>query len=404
MIQYCLNFIKIKDWQSCQVIANFVYLCKPNFNTLFVLAKVYIQNHSMIKKTYPIIFLFILSFIFISWGNKGHYTINNKCPESFPVSMADFRVWSDSLSIHGSDADNRKNVDKTEGMRHYIDIDNYAEFKSTGRIASTYDSIVRIHGESFIKRNGTLPWATRCMYDSLKVAFQQQKWHKAMLFASDLGHYVADGHMPMHLTANYDGDMTNQSGIHSRYESVMVGKHINELSNYTGKPVHLVSNINNYIFNYIYNNQLYLDSLLEADNYAKNMEGDTFSAQYYQALWSKTHFTTLLFHNASHSLAELIYTAWIEAGSPAFGIQSIKNSNIQPNADDISVYPNPTTGSINLTSDDVLKVEVCTISGILQGIFYDKHVDLTNLPNGMYILSIYRKNGLLQKNKILLAK
>jgi len=370
----------------------------------YVFDPFFTKYYQMIKKTYPMILLSLLSFMLISWGNKGHYIINHKCPESFPESMAAFRVWSDSLDIHGSDADSRKNADKTEGMRHYIDIDNYVEFNSTGRIASTYDSIVRIHGESFIKSNGTLPWATRNMFDTLQVAFQQQKWHKAMLCASDLGHYVADGHMPLHLTANYDGGMTNQSGIHTRYESNMVGDYINELSNYTGEPVHLVSNVNNYIFNYIYTNQLYLDSLLAAENYAKNKAGNNYSTQYYEALWSKTHFTTLLFHNASHSLAELIYTAWTEAGSPTFGKQSIKNDNNPVNANSISVYPNPTTGILDMSGDDVLKVEVCTVSGTLEGLFYDKHVDLSYLPNGMYILSIYRKNGLLRKEKILLAK
>src|ERR1035437_1713276 len=188
----------------------------------------------MIKKTYPVISLFILVILLSSWGSVGHKIINSKCPTSFPETMTGFQIWMDSLANNASNADTRKNKDPNESPKHFIDIDSYSEFNSTGRIASTYDSIVSQHGSSTVISYGILPWATLNMYDTLKVDFQKLKWHKAMLDASDLGHYVADGHMPLHITANYDGQKTNQSGIHSRYESDMVGDYITSLSNYTG--------------------------------------------------------------------------------------------------------------------------------------------------------------------------
>jgi hypothetical protein len=183
----------------------------------------------MIKKIYPVISLFILIIFLSSWGAVGHRIINNKCPASFPSAMTGFQMWKDSLTTNAANADNRKNSDPNESPKHFIDIDNYSEFLSKGRIASTYDSIVAIHGLSNVIYNGTLPWATLNMYDTLVVDFKKLKWHKAMLDASDLGHYVADGHMPLHLTANYDGGKTNQSGIHSRYESTMVSAYQSNL-------------------------------------------------------------------------------------------------------------------------------------------------------------------------------
>jgi hypothetical protein len=358
----------------------------------------------MIKTTSRTFILLALCLFLVSWGSTGHYTINNKCPQSFPASMAAFRVWADSLDIHGSDADNRKSTDPNESPKHFIDIDNYTEFNSTGRIASTYDSIVSRHGSTYVISNGTLPWATQNMYDTLKTDFKKLKWHKAMLDASDLGHYVADGHMPLHITANYDGQKTGQGGIHSRYESTMVGTYISSLSNYTGGTVQYVTNINKYIFDYIYTNHHYVDSVLTADTYATTIAGNTTSTLYYSSLWSKTHFTTTLFHNASHALAELIYTAWIDAGSPAFGAKTLPNAINATIAENISVYPNPTNGMLNLKGVDALKTEVCTITGTTVGVFYDNPIDLSHLSNGIYILSIYNKEGLLKKEKILLAR
>ena len=352
----------------------------------------------MIKKTFPFIFLLVLTMLLSSWGGVGHTIINKKCTESFPASMAAFNVWSDSLASNASNADNRKDWDyANESPKHYIDIDNYPEFISTGRIASTYDSIVNIHNAAYIVSNGSLPWATVNMYDSLKVDFQKRKWHKAMLDASDLGHYVGDGHMPLHLTANFNGGKTTQSGIHSRYEFDMVGAYQPELNNYKGDPVNFVSNINKYIFDYIYFDFKYKDSVLIADIYAKS------TPTYTASLWSKTHFTTMLFHNSSHSIAELIYTAWVEAGSPAFGAKT-QTLILNTLGSNISVYPNPTAGNLNLIGDNILKTEVSSITGTLLGTYYDRHVNLSNLCNGMYILSIYGKEGLLKKEKVLVAK
>lgn len=359
----------------------------------------------MIKTTRHISLLLILCLFLVSWGGKGHSAISNKCTESFPTAMNAFKVWADSLNLHASDADNRKSGDPTEKPKHFIDIDNYAEFLTNGRIFSTYDSIVGTgknqHSASFVSSNGILPWTTRTTYDTLKIAFKERKWHKAMLVASDLGHYVADGHMPLHISANYDGQNTGQSGVHSRYESDMVYNYYATLINYTGFSVAYVGgNVNKYIFEYIYKNQRYVDSVLIADKYAVGVDA-TYGTAYSAALWSKTKFTTNLFKNASHALAELIYSAWIDAGSPAFGSLAAVNSPTEMN---IQVYPNPSSGMVNIVGENVRQTEVTDLTGKLLGRYYGNKIDLHSFSKGMYVLSIYCNDGQLQKEKLILCK
>jgi hypothetical protein len=132
----------------------------------------------------------------------------------------------------------------------------------------------------------------------------------------------------------------------------------------------------------------------------KVIYGSTYTA----ALWSKAQFTTKLFHNASKSLAELIYSAWVEAGSPVFGTKTFVNGIEQTSAVNILVYPNPTTGVINVSSDEDLKIEVCSITGTSLGNYTGKQIDLSKLSNGMYILSMVGKDGLNKKEKILISK
>jgi len=239
-----------------------------------------------------------VSLILISWGGTGHRKINTNASLSFNVEMSSFLTWTSYLSDHASDADYRKSTDPSEDPKHYLDIDNFPAFLSTGKINQTSYTIID---------NGILPWATIAAFDSLKSCLKRNDITKAKQFAADLGHYVADGHMPMHLTKNYNGQYTGNYGIHSRYESDMIGIYSSQI-NYSGESITPIIDVNQYIFDYIYLNYKYKDSVLLADNYAKTQ------TDYNLALWNKTKgFTTKLFKNGSHALAELMYTAWVQS-------------------------------------------------------------------------------------------
>jgi hypothetical protein len=97
----------------------------------------------------------------------------------------------------------------------------------------------------------------------------------------------------------------------------MISNNIYEID-YEGFNVQVVSDVNQYVFSYLYANYIYVDSVLLADDYAQSISGNTSSSAYKNALWNKSKdFTIHLFSNASHALAELIYNAWLQAGSPS---------------------------------------------------------------------------------------
>ena len=177
--------------------------------------------------------------------------------------------------------------------------------------------------------------------DSLQAAFEREDYNRAVLLAADLGHYVGDAHMPLHITKNYNGQLSGQNGVHSRYESSMIDKYSSQIS-YTADSISYIDDVSDYVFNMIYNNYKYVDSVLSADKAAKTFAGNTNSDQYYQKLWELTgNFTTNLFQHASKALAELIITAWINAGKPnsltdvSDFLQSVNSFQLYQN------YPNP---------------------------------------------------------------
>ena len=290
----------------------------------------------------------ICSFLFIGWGYVGHRIINYNTIMSALPDMEFFDSWADSLAAHASDADARKSWDPTEGPKHYIDIDNYPEFVANGTISQNFDSLVAEHGYSFVMDQGVLPWAIINTADSIEAAFEQNDMHKAMLLSADLGHYIADSHMPLHITRNYNGQYSGQTGVHSRYESNLVETFQSQIV-YDGDSLQYIENVPDFVFNMIYDNYQYVDSVLYADSVAQAYAGNHNTSTYYNKFWEIAgDFTIGLFRKASYRIACVIYTEWINAGGSPTGIEYNETSNLT----DFKVYqnyPNPFNPSTTIS-------------------------------------------------------
>ena len=270
------------------------------------------MNYSVIRYSILIALLFTLG----SWGEKAHHKINSSCVEYFPKEISGLKVWSAFLGDHASDADTRKKTDKNEFVRHFIDIDIYDDFISTHKMTEDFNAACTKYGKAKVIKNGTLPWVTDSTYQALVQNFKSKNWQQAEVTAADLGHYVGDGFMPLHITANYNGQLSNQKGIHSRYEVTMIDKYIDNI-NFKTSRIRKVKAIQSTIFNYLYTNYNYISFLLKADSQAYEQSGNQYNETYYASLWKETSvFTTHLLLESSKTLAGLIYTAWIEAGKP----------------------------------------------------------------------------------------
>ena len=373
----------------------------------------------VVKNKYTTFLLVIVSLLFVGWGEVGHKIINTKTVVSFPAQMNQFVSWSSILVQHASDADYRRSGDPNEFPKHFIDIDEYPEFNSTRTIPQDYNSLTAKYGSSFVLDNGILPWAIIATFDSLKAQFSRRDFSKAQLTAADLGHYVGDSHMPLHITKNYNGQLTGQSGVHSRYETTMIGNY-QDLIQYTPDTAKYLTNVRDFVFSCIYENYKYVDSVLSADKSAKSFAGgSTSSNAYYQNLWELTGtFTIRLFSEASGRLASLIYTAWMDAGSPdpsATNVTSIKD--VPLNYALYQNYPNPfnpeTVIGYRLSVMSRVRLSVFDLLGREVTLLVDKEQEPGNynsqfsilnfqLPSGIYFYQLKAGNFIQTKKMILL--
>jgi len=255
------------------------------------------------------------------WGWDAHRFINRRSVYHLPGQMALFIQDSSFFATHSVDADQRRVSGDTsfyaEGPRHFMDIDDYPDFHNLPR---SLDSLIALYGWERVKQNGTNPWATVWTLDSLVNQLARGEWARATLTASDLGHYVGDAHQPLHNTKNYNGQFSNNYGIHSRYETTMLSPtyYLSSLSIIPDSVRYIASPIE-FIFDYILHTNSLVDTVLLADTYAKVFSGWDGSGAapptYYNALWSRTQAITLdQMQRGTEDLASLWYTAWVDAG------------------------------------------------------------------------------------------
>lgn len=253
------------------------------------------------------------------WGDEGHKLIAEKALHTLPSEMKAFTPWFDFIITHSVDPDNRKKDDKTEGAKHYIDIDYYKEYNK-GNFQENIDSLSVMYGKDVVKSQGVLPWALQNTYHALVEAFRSHNTEKTKVMMADLAHYVGDAHQPMHTTVNYNGQLSGQKGVHARYEINMVSKHYNELvANVIPGPIAPVKDVSKFAFNCIYESNLLLPVVMMADTAASDVTNKDYNEEYYRLLWFRTQYVTVgEMRNAAERLASLYYTAWLEAGTPAF--------------------------------------------------------------------------------------
>lgn len=172
------------------------------------------------KKTLCLAPASLLLFAFCPfWGFFAHQHINRLAVFTLPPEMIGFYKKNISAIISISvSPDKRRYAVESEAPRHYVDLDHYGD-SALQRLPRKWQEAVRHLGEDTLEAYGTLPWHLTRMYYSLREAFQVRDPAAIIRLSAEFGHYVADAHVPLHTTENYNGQLTGQEGIHGFWES-----------------------------------------------------------------------------------------------------------------------------------------------------------------------------------------
>ena len=250
-----------------------------------------------------------------------------------PEMIGFYKQNIEFLTAHAVDPDKRRYASKEEAPRHYIDIDHYEQdsinvFELVPR--KWKDAVEKLTVDT-LKAYGIAPWHINLMTQKLSDAFKRKDAHSILYLSADLGHYLADAHVPLHTTENYNGQLTNQKGIHGLWESRIPELRADNYDYLVGRATYIANPLVA-IWNIIEESHSYLDSVLLIEKelsykfptdqkYAFEQRGSSTVKQYsreYALNYDKRMGSMVesRMRGAIKMVGSFWYTAWVNAGQP----------------------------------------------------------------------------------------
>ncbi|MEI7471901.1 MAG: zinc dependent phospholipase C family protein [Chitinophagaceae bacterium] len=267
-----------------------------------------------------------------SWGFFGHQKINYYAVFLLPPEMLVlYKPNIGFLEAHATDPDKRRYAVPDEGPRHYIDIDHYGHYPYDS-LPRQWKAAVAKYSEDSLQKHGIVPWYVQTMLYKLTAAFKDKNFGKIMQYSAEIGHYIADAHVPLHANSNHNGQFSNQKGIHGFWESripeLLADR---EWDFFIGHALY-IKNPGDFIWKRVLESAAASDSVLSIEKkLSKQFRGDQqfafeernglvirqYSTQYSIAFDKQLNgMIERRMRQSIYAIASFWYTAWVNAGQP----------------------------------------------------------------------------------------
>lgn len=284
------------------------------------------------RKTTNLLFLVAILLLLSSWGFLVHRTVHQLAIYQLPKSMRHFFYNNmDSLVSNAPRPDMRVSTDSTEGPKHYIDFELLGD-SALWKMPLTKAEAISQYGMDSLVHTGYLPYHIETMLELLTNAFRNKNKDSILFYATDLGHYIGDAHVPLHTTENYDGQMTNQKGLHSLWETLVPVVSLDSFqlyrkhkARYLRQPAIALREAlqrSNSLLQEVFNEEReiskgFIDSLKYRVQIRNGKESRSYSTAFAQAYGNRLgkSINEQLIRSAA-LIADYWYTAWINAGKP----------------------------------------------------------------------------------------
>ena len=179
---------------------------------------------------------------------------------------------------------------------------------------------------------GILPYHLQNMQRQLTEAFTKKDKHRILKVSAEMGHYIADAHVPLHTTENYDGQFTKQNGIHAFWESRLPELFADNRYDFFVGKANYIDSTRNFFWKIVLNSNKLVPGVLKSELAAnigiKDQEkfiletiGKTvtkkqtveFSEAYHKTL---NGMVEEQMRRAILALGSVWFTAWVDAGKP----------------------------------------------------------------------------------------
>jgi hypothetical protein len=265
-----------------------------------------------------------------SWGFFAHQRINELAVFSLPPDMIGFYKKNiHYIRENAVNPDKRRYAVVDEAPRHYIDLDHYGD-SALYKMPRYWKEAVEKHTEDTLKSYGIVPWHIHRVYGQLRDAFMVRDPQRILKLSAEIGHYIADAHVPLHTTENYNGQLTGQEGIHGFWESRLPELFSEEYNFFVGKAEY-IANTQLAAWKAVDSAHLALDSVLNMERelgkkfderkYSFESKGKL-TLKVYSKEYSKAYHIQLdgmverQMRLCIRTIGSFWYSAWVDAGQP----------------------------------------------------------------------------------------
>lgn len=212
-------------------------------------------------------------------------------------------------------------------------------------------------------QDGILPYRVMDYYRSLVKAFEAKDAKKILRISTNIGHYVGDLHVPLHTTKNYNGQLTNQVGIHAFWENGVPELYGETDFDYLVGKAEYLEDINGFVWKTLLKSHKLKDIVLQADSIIsktvpenkkfefRERNGNIVKVQseYYIGQFNKqlTNMVESRMREAIKALGSIWFSAWIDAGQPELRNISGINWSQEEEQELESIKKNPGTGELH---------------------------------------------------------
>jgi hypothetical protein len=266
-----------------------------------------------------------------SWGFFAHRKINRHAVYSLPPEMIGFfKYHIHYITENAVNPDRRRYAVLGEAEKHYLDADAYGD-SAVYKLPRYWHQALEQYSEEELRQKGIGPWNVYRTHLSLTEAFKKRDIKAILRLSADLGHYIGDMNVPLHTTKNYNGQLTNQYGIHGFWESRIPELLAEEYDFLVGKAEYL-EGPQYAIWGALTLAHVALDSVLQFEKVVSDRFSEDKKYSYEERNGINTRVYSKEFTKAYHDLldgqverqmkraikltADFWYTAWINAGQP----------------------------------------------------------------------------------------
>ncbi|HET9057359.1 MAG TPA: zinc dependent phospholipase C family protein [Chitinophagaceae bacterium] len=284
------------------------------------------------KKIIALLILFAYARQAFCWGFFGHKKINYYAVFLLPPEMLVlYKQNIDFLAEHSTDPDKRRYAIRNEAPRHYLDIDHYGAYPYN-ELPRTWNDAVNKYGEDSLNAYGIVPWWVQIMLRHLTEAFREKNQSKILKYSAEIGHYIADAHVPLHASSNHNGQKTGQVGIHGFWESRLPELLAEQQWDFFIGKAEYIKAPGNFIWARFLESARASDSVLNFEKKLSNKfapdqkygfeNRNGFTTRQYSTAYSKAYDKMLngmverRMRQSIYAVASFWYTAWVNAGQP----------------------------------------------------------------------------------------